>query len=433
MNTTIPQPETRWLTRYALPALIITMMAGVLIATGWQTLRPSQPVDAVTVVVRSVQTNEPLSPNDRDDGQVIQAPGWLEADPFSVYAGALVEGVVEDILVLEGDRVSQGQPVAKLVADDARIAKDRAAADHQVAVQSLATAQAARGAIDPEIAVAEANRRTLQDEYQRKSALVDEGAVAAGPVARLEMRIEAADAGIDRLNARKAVLDAEIESAKAGIAVASAELARAELALSRTVVCAPIDGIVIERLTSPGSVIRFGNGEHASHVVHLYDPSSLQVRADVPLADAARVGVGHPAEVIVDVLPDHVFQGEVTRFVHRADVQKNTVEAKVRIDDPADLLKPDMLARVRILQPKGDENSETVRTVDRVFVPELAVQDNSVLLIDRDDRAVRRPITLGASSLDGWREVLTGLRPGDRIITSQVEEGTIVHQHTKGS
>ena len=69
----------------------------------------------------------------------------------------------------------------------------------------------------------------------------------------------------------------------------------------------------------------------------------------MPLADVAMVGAGQPAEIVVDLLPDTVFTGEVLRFVHRADLQKNTVEAKVRINDPSELLKPDMLARVRIL------------------------------------------------------------------------------------
>ncbi|MCH2140611.1 MAG: efflux RND transporter periplasmic adaptor subunit, partial [Phycisphaerales bacterium] len=351
MNTNIPLPERRWMTRFGLPILIIAIAAAILIVVGWQSLRPATSVDAVTVVVRSIETDTP-STDDRTDGRIIQAPGWVEADPFSVYAGALVEGVVESILVLEGDRVAKGQPVATLISDDARIARDRVAAQWEVTQQQLKTAIALRDAVEPELAAADAQRRSLVDEYQRKEALVENGAVAAGPVERLKIAIDAANADIARLEAREQVLDAEVHAAEARLAVAASDLEESELALSRTTVVSPIEGIVIERLTSPGSVVGFGNGEHATHIVHLYDPEKLQVRADVPLADAAGVGVGHPAEVIVDVLPDRVFTGEVTRFVHRADLQKNTVEAKVRIHDPADLLKPDMLARVRILQPE---------------------------------------------------------------------------------
>jgi hypothetical protein len=90
---------------------------------------------------------------------------------------------------------------------------------------------------------------------------------------------------------------------------------------------------------------------HSNHVVHLYDPAHLQVRVDVPLAEASRVGIGHKARIVVEVLPDRVFQGEVTRIVNEADLQKNTLQVKVRILDPVPELKPEMLARAQFLAP----------------------------------------------------------------------------------
>ncbi len=432
MNTMIPQPRRKWLARFGVPVAVIVATVALILIAGWQAFRPATEVEALAVVIRGVETNEPLE-DPTSEGRIIQAPGWVEADPFSVYAGSLVEGVVEEVLVLEGDRVKQGQPVARLVSDDARIARDRAHADLQVATRKSASARAAHRAIDPAIAAAHANLRSLEDEHRRKAALVDDGAVAAGPVARLGIALDAASAAIAQLEARRDVLAAEVQSAEAGIAVAEAALEGADLALDRTVVRSPIDGIIIERLTSPGSVIRFGNGEHSSHVVHLYDPAKLQVRADVPLADASGVGVGHPAEIIVDVLPDTVFTGEVTRFVHRADLQKNTVEAKVRIDDPTELLKPDMLARVRILQPAATGTGPATRLVDRVFVPEQAIlPDGSVMTIGADGRAHKTPLTLGESTVDGWREVTSGLSHGDRVITSTVEAGQLVSTSEEG-
>ncbi|MCP4759830.1 MAG: efflux RND transporter periplasmic adaptor subunit [Planctomycetes bacterium] len=432
MMTSIAIPRRRWFARLVVPLIILAATVCVLLYAGWHAIRPATVVDAVTVVVRGVETDEPLDVS-QDSSRVIQAPGWIEADPFSVYAGALVEGVVQDMLVLEGDRVTTGQPVAQLVSDDARIAQDRATADLSVAERSFESAKAATLAIEPEIAAAKAGRRSLQDEYRRKAALVDDGAVAAGPVERLRISIEAADAEVAMLEARRGVLGAKEGSAKSLIAVAAAKLEEAELALARTTVRSPIDGIVIERLTSPGSVIRFGNGEHASHVIHLYDPAKLQVRADVPLADAAGVGVGYPAEIIVDVLPDTVFTGEVTRFVHRADLQKNTLEAKVRINDPADLLKPDMLARVRILQPNPTGSGAATRTVERVFVPASAILlGDTVMVISDDNYAISKAVTLGEATVDGWREVRTGLTPGERVITSPVQQGELVRAGKEG-
>ena len=420
MNTSIPMPPRHWITRIGLPLTIVAIAVALLLYVGWTALRPATGVRAITVVVRSVDTTAPLEDGDTS-ARIIQAPGWVEADPFSVYVGALVEGVVQSMLVLEGDRVTTGQPVARLIAADADIALQRAEADRSLAMQHLAAARAQLATTAPAISAADAHRRALVDEHTRKQTLVETGAVAEGPVARLAIAIDAAVAEIAGLRARDAVLTANVGSAEAAVRVAEARVADAALALDRTTVRSPIDGIVMERLTSPGSVIRFGPDEHASHVIHVYDPAHLQVRADVPLAEASGVDVGHPAEIVVDVLPNRVFTGEVTRFVHRADLQKNTIEAKVRIDDPSGLLKPDMLARVRILQPKQPAGSGAVRSVPRIFAPQAAIMDGEhVLLITNYARgsgtAALRSVQLGGTSIDGWIEVLEGLSPGDRVI-----------------
>lgn len=420
MNTSIPMPRRHLLARLVLPLTIVAVAAALLIYVGWSALRPATRVQAVTVVVRPVETTDVAAMSDAAD-RIIQAPGWVEADPFSVYVAALVEGVVANVLVLEGDRVAKGAPVAQLIRDDAAIALQRANADLSLAEQRLAAAKAQLGTMAPAIAAADARQRALVDEHTRKHTLVETGAIAEGPVVRLAISIDAANAGIAELHARKSVLAADVGSAAASVDGARVSRDDAALALERTTVRSPIDGIVMERLVSPGSVIQFGRGEHSSHVMHVYDPLHMQVRADVPLAEASGVGVGHPAEIIVDVLPDRVFTGAVTRFVHRADLQKNTIEAKVRIDDPSGLLKPDMLARVRLLQPRQAAGTNEVRTVPRVFVPQDAMLSGGHVLVIADyarggGTATIEKVRLGDTGIDGWIEVIEGLSPGDRVI-----------------
>ena len=121
MNQPIPLPPRKWIRRIGLPVVILATVAALLVATSWTSLAPATVVRATHVVVREVETDEPPPrPSDGDENvPMVQAPGWVEADPYSVYAGALAEGVVEQILVLEGDRVRKGQPVATLVGDKA--------------------------------------------------------------------------------------------------------------------------------------------------------------------------------------------------------------------------------------------------------------------------------------------------------------------------
>ncbi|MDE1038277.1 MAG: biotin/lipoyl-binding protein, partial [Phycisphaerales bacterium] len=150
MNTTIPQPKRRFLTRLGVPVAIIAVTACVLIYASWQSIRPSTKVQAVTVVMRDVVTDIPQEIGE-DLGSIVQAPGWVEAEPYSVYVGALTQGIVEEVLVLEGDVVDKGQPIAKLVSED-----------NELAVQAAdAKVQLWRGKCN----AAQAKMHELADEY----------------------------------------------------------------------------------------------------------------------------------------------------------------------------------------------------------------------------------------------------------------------------
>jgi RND family efflux transporter MFP subunit len=480
-ETTIPLPRSRWMTRLGLPGAIVLAAAGMLIYASWERLMPAAPVRVVPVVLKTVQGQQP-------QGSVtVQAPGWVEPDPHPYYASALTEGIVESILVLEGDEVSAGQVVARMVDDDARLALaqaeasleqrrgelDAARADLKAAqrtlenlvaprrVLAIAEAEVAgiaaeREKLEADLLVEQARREEIADELNRKRGLIDSGAASQATVRRLELRLDAQTATIKATEKRRDVLSAQHRRAKADLEAArrnlellideqrALDLARAKvrqgesavrlaeatrdtamLRLDRMLVRAPVDGVVMVRLASPGSKLIIGGPEHSAHVVHIYDPASLQVRVDVPLADAANVGVGQEAEIIVEVLPDRVFRGRVTRVVNEADIAKNTVEVKVEIDDPIPALKPEMLARVRFLATVEPETGEEALR-QRVFAPGDVLASTgdqttaSVLVVGRlradRGRVEQRALTLGNTVIDGWREVTDGLRPGDLLV-----------------
>jgi ribonuclease R len=131
-----------------------------------------------------------------------------------------------------------------------------------------------------------------------------------------------------------------VEAMDASVKAAEAALAMARLTLERTSVRAPSAGTVMARRATPGGAVGMAD---AMPLFELYDPAHLQVRADVPLAEVGSVGTGDRAEVRVDAFPDRTMRGEVTRFVHLADVAKNTVQVKVRLDE---LGKPIRLEKV---------------------------------------------------------------------------------------
>ena len=161
-------------------------------------------------------------------------------------------------------------------------------------------------------------------------------------------------------------------------------------------------------------------------VLRLYDPAHIQVRVDVPLADAAKVRIGDAAEISTETLPGRTFKGTLTRFVHEANLQKNTVQVKVSIADPAPELKPDMLAKAKITTrpperkdattPMQGSSSEGVLVIPHAALLDVSGTQAAAWVLDRQtSTAVKRTLRLGRVNAES-ADVLEGLRPGDRVI-----------------
>jgi HlyD family secretion protein len=478
----------RWLMPVAVPALVFGATAALLGWTLWPTVRPVPEVRIAQAVLDISAERAQARPEDtgaaRPTGPTVQAPGWLEADPYMIAAPALADGVIEHIDVLEGDRVEAGQVVARLVTDDARLALDRAEAALEIAraERDLARAElhAAETAWEEPIEreraaeATEAEVRRHEAELARLPALIAEaealldqreeelrrirGSVERGAGSDIELVIAeqqhiAQDARVRALHAQRAVLEAALAGGRAEaraarrelelriedtrrLAAARAALSRAEasvahaevrrdeaaLALERTRIRAPAAGIVQRRLKSPGDkVMQAMDDRHSNHVIHIFDPERLQVRVDVPLADAAHVRVGQRCEVVVEVLPDRTFSGQVVRITGEADLQKNTLQSKVRIESPSPILRPEMLARVRFL-PEGEapgEGASASVPAGRVLVPSEAIDTRDGrrvwLVADRrGDRGRLRPVDIERLEDRGaWVLVAgEGLHPG---------------------
>jgi len=265
------------------------------------------------------------------------------------------------------------------------------------------------------------------------------GALASARAARQELLSET----LARDEAQAA-----LATAHAQLAVLRARRDEAALALERSEIRAARDGMVLARHAVPGSRV----GGDAGHLLTIFDPASLQVRCDVPLKEAGRLAVGLAAEIRVDALPDLVLRGTVTRIVPQGDLQKNTVQCKVSVQAPrsegsaprsedsaprsegsvprsTDILaslRPDMLARVRILaaQASASGDAGAARTGEGLAIPVESLRDRAtdaarVLVAIPDGGAARleeRAVTLGAERANGWIEVLAGLSAGDRVV-----------------
>ena len=422
----VPRPAFRWGTRVLLPLGLLLAMAALLAWSARDALWPAIEVRVVPVVVRP----HAASAEDADEAApaaavgettIVQASGWIEPAPYATTVPALTEGVVKEVLVLEGQRVEAGDVVARLIDDDARLTLRLVEAEFTEREAATAQAAAARAA-------AEARAAEAHDELRRKRDLADSGTFTEATVARLELRVRG-------LEAEVAAAEAAERATVAAQRTAQVMVDQAKLALARTEIRTPVAGVVLSRSVEPGTRLTMagpGPGEaHESGIVRIYDPSNLQVRVDVPLADAAKVGIGSAARIVSESLPDQPFSGTVVRVVHEANIQRNTVQFKVAIENPAAALKPEMLVRVRILGSSGGSGEGSAMPSDAIdsglmmLLPEsalLEIREDSAAawIVGRDARgrtvATRRQLRLGSRHEDGFIEVVSGAGPTDRAI-----------------
>jgi HlyD family secretion protein len=472
-RSVMPSPKFAWKSRILVPGVILTVL---LLLIGYSTqdaLWPARAVRVIPVVVKAGMTGATSSPA---MGATVQAPGWVEADPYTISVSALADGVVKEVLALEGTTVKQGDVLARLIDDDAKLALAKAEAelaDQEARLQAaqrtwdnpiertravatteamVAEAQADLVKLDAEIAAEAARLVVMKFEADRLTETLKTRASSEFEAVRAQQLFSAQTAVVDATKARRRATEAQLvqrnaeltaakenlrlrieeamslAGAKAKFAVARAARDEAALRLSRMEVRSPASGIVMQRMAAPGSKLVMNMDDaHSSHVVLLYDPQKLQVRVDIPLADAAKVGVGQEAQIVVGVLPDRTFAGKVTRVVNEADIQKNTLQVKVAITDPSSELKPEMLARVRFSAGQtagsgsGANHANHSGGAQTVFAPLNLIHrtgDTAMAWVvdPRKNTAVHRTIQLGSAQQDGWVAVTAGLLPGDQLI-----------------
>src|SRR5262245_39571401 len=102
-----PAPRFPWKTRVLIPGAILCVLFVLVGYTIKDALWPARAVKVVPVVVKAGAETSAAT--------TVQAPGWVEADPYPISVSALADGVVKEVLALEGHIVKAGDVVARMV------------------------------------------------------------------------------------------------------------------------------------------------------------------------------------------------------------------------------------------------------------------------------------------------------------------------------
>ena len=379
----------------------------------------------VAVVLSTEQTavtdETPIAskPNAQRSPTAFQASGWVEPDPLPIKATALTDGVVEEVLVLEGEDVKKGQLLATLIAKDNEL--KLASAKSRLDMRNAALA-----AQDEAIAAAKARQEAAAamviqatDRHQRLEGL-PKGAIAETEMTAIRSNWQNAIAAERAAAAEVTRIEAQAEVLISEAAMAKVEVDTAQLALSRTRITSPINGRILNLHALPGKKRMLGMDDpDSATIATLYQPTQLQVRVDVPLADAGALQIGQLARIKCNLLPEQTFTGVVTRINGEADIARNTLQTKVRIDNPSDLLRPEMLCRVEFLESRSAPGGTASRGALITWAPESAISDDHVWVVDpKSKRLEKRSIKATKEAREGYLLIKEGLKPGEWVVLS---------------
>ncbi len=168
---------------------------------------------------------------------------------------------------------------------------------------------------------------------------------------------------------------------------------------------APISGIVVTKLALRGAQVNAGD--------QLFSLATLQrvwITADIYEDDLSRVHTGQSLEAVTAAYPGDTFKGVVDRISPALDPNTHTLQLRCQVQNPGEKLKPQMLARVRIVTRPGAA----------LLVPQAALvfdADAYYAFVQTGANTVeRRTVQIAAWNEHGYARVVSGLKPGERII-----------------
>jgi multidrug efflux pump subunit AcrA (membrane-fusion protein) len=334
--------------------------------------------------------------------RTVEAVGSLFAyDEVTVSAEA--EGRVEQVLVDVGDRVSQGQVLARISPVEFELTMEQQRA-------ALAQARARLGLRESdgelkdvrqaaEVKRAAADLAEAEQKFKRAEALLESGVIARQVFDEAEARHKAARATYD-------LAVQQVENLRASMQQTQATLNLANKRLKDTQIRAPFAGSVKERLVTTGQYLKV-----QTPVIAIVNTDPLRVRLNVPEKMSPWVRVGREVALTLEAFPGRTFTGRIARINPAVDEKTRTFEVEALVANRSGELKPGSFVKATLQSDKVDSILTVPQNVAaylfgtyKVFVVQgTLIKEREVKLGDRYGDRV---------------EILEGLQLGDRLAVS---------------
>lgn len=379
------------------------LLASALVAAGCEADAPEGGA-ATASDVRTVTAATAVA-IERSISRFVAVTGTLaaeeQADVAAEIAGRIVSTPVE-----RGTRVRAGGALVQIAETEVRAQADEAGANAAQIEARLGLAGGGAFEIDrvPEVANARASSDLAQADFDRARTLVEKQLL---PQAEFDRSRAQADVARRQYDIARNGAEQQYQS----LIAARARMTLARKALADTVVRAPFDGIVDQRLVSVGDYVTRG-----TKVASVMRTTSMRVELSVPGQYISSIAAGRSVSLEVDAYPGRTFTGRI-RYVSpavQADSRALVIEAVV--PNETGELKPGFFATARI-----EQASQT----PAVLVPGSAVRTDSGtarVFVVSETRSVEERIVTTGQVVGDLIEITSGVKAGDAVATSNVAQ-----------
>ena len=334
-------------------------------------------------------------------------------------------GRLAQLYVDQGDRVEQGQILARMDEREIQTSLDQSTANLAQAEARLALARA--GSRPEEIAQAEAqvdvaqSQATLtREQSKRYQNLATQGAISRDQLEEYLNNERKAQADLRQAQQKVKQLQSgsrpeEIAENIAQVAQAKAQLRAVQIQAADAVIRAPFSGIITQKYANVGSFVTPTTAASATSsatstsIVAI--ASNLEILAKVPERDLGQVRLGQMVEIRADAFPGQKFKGKVRLVAPAAVLEQNVTSFQVRItlETGQNQLRSGMNVDLSFV-------GEILK--DALVVPTVAIVKQKgkfgVLIPDANQQPQFKPITIG-SSLGEQTQVSEGLKVGEPV------------------
>lgn len=231
--------------------------------------------------------------------EIVNASGKIYPE-IEVKVSPDISGEITELTVQEGDSVKKGQVLAKIYADIYNIQKNQAASGVEQSQAQVANSQAAIDAL-------KAQMEQAQRDYDRKKKLYDDKVISRSEFEIAESSLKGAQSNYN------AALQG-IRGGQASVRSARENLAKANTDLGRTVIVAPMDGVVSLLSVKKGEKVAGNSFNVGTEMMRIADMAKIEVRVDVGENDVPKVKLGDSAIIDVDAYSNRKFKGIVTQI-----------------------------------------------------------------------------------------------------------------------